>query len=137
MKTITKIGIAVIVLGVGYAGFWTLANREGKGINSSYRQGVHTREQFAAHYPFLSMAFRCLGYDPFDPAERPTRIEDSPQARVERQVWCGACLISLGGALASAGLRNGLALLVHYLCVAFSGGAFFMFMARHLMTRSW
>jgi len=140
MKMIRTIGIALVVLGMGYAGFWALAAHDGKQMSCSYGHLSPTKDQLDSGYPFLSLAFRCLHYDPFDPGTPSgprVFFEDLPPLRILRQMWCGLALIGLGGVFVTYRLRAKGTMALHYVCVAFTGGAFFLFMSRYLIRTYW
>ncbi len=133
------IGLWVLAIGLLYASFWGLAQRD---VNST-RRVLHfsemPKEQFVKQFPFMNLACSFFHWDPYAPRKDDRQIPESSFVfqGIMRHLWFGIALIFLGGATATFRKPRRFSQVMHYCCVVGFGGALFLSATLHPIISSW
>ena len=118
----------VLAIGILYAAFWGLAQRDVNSTMRVHRFSDMPKEQLVGRFPFLNLACSCFHFDPYATPKEDRQI---PESRVVlrgiiRHLWFGIALTFLGGAVVTFRKPLGFLQVLHYGCVVGFGGAVFI-----------
>ena len=128
----------VLAIGVLYAGFWGLAQRDVHSTMRVHRFSDMPKEQFVRLFPFMNLACTFFHFDPYGPRKDDRQIPESwfVLQGIKRHLWFGIALTMLGSAVLTFRKPWWVAQLVHYGCVV-GFGALFIAAALHPIVRFW
>ena len=139
MKKRYIIGGVVLVVGLAFLAFWSVALKDWLSLRPVPR-GAMTKSQFEHKYPALNAAFKYLDYTPFD-QERYANMQQPPGFRMRpmllRHVWLWLAAAFLGGSILTCNSCSKLWGLIHYACVVAFGGAIFTAISLTNFAFSW
>ncbi len=138
MNRMKYIAIVILLFGLVYVGFWSMAKTEDRRTRT-YRMGDLTQEQFDRQFPVMKLACRFFGFDPFGKPAEDRQITPAwfVHQGIVRHIWIGLSLFFLGGSLITFGASRRLITVLHYVCVVGFGGALFVAAAMHPIIVFW